>query len=45
MKVAPHIMYSIMKPENQWATTRQNVFSGVFDEARHKPAWAATEAS
>ena len=28
-----------------WATTRQNVSSGVSDQARHKPACAATEAS
>ena len=27
-----------------WATTRQNVSSGVSDQARHKPACAATEA-
>ena len=27
------------------ATTRQNVSSGVSDQARHKPAYAATEAS
>ena len=27
------------------ATTRQNVSSGVSDQARHKPACAATEAS
>ena len=29
----------------KWATTRQNVSSGVSDQARHKPACAATEAS
>ena len=28
-----------------WATTRQHVFSGVSDQARHKPACAVTEAS
>ena len=28
-----------------WATTRQNVSSGVSDQARHRPACAATEAS
>ena len=28
-----------------WATTQQNVSSGVSDQARHKPACAATEAS
>ena len=28
-----------------WATTRQNVSSGVSDNARHKPAYAATDAS
>ena len=28
-----------------WATARQNVSSGVSDQARHKPACAATEAS
>ena len=28
-----------------WATTWQNVSSGVSDQARHKPACAATEAS
>ena len=28
-----------------WATTRQNVSSGVSDQARHKQACAATEAS
>ena len=28
-----------------WATTRQNVSSGVSDQARHKPACTATEAS
>ena len=28
-----------------WATTRQNVSSGVSNQARHKPAFAATEAS
>ena len=28
-----------------WATTRQNVSSGVSDQARHKSACAATEAS
>ena len=27
-----------------WATTRQNMSSGVSDQARHKPACAATEA-
>ena len=27
-----------------WATTRQNVSSGVSDQARHKPACTATEA-
>ena len=26
-------------------TTRQNVSSGVSDQARHKSAWAATETS
>ena len=30
---------------HNWATTRQNVSSGVSDQARHKPACAATEAS
>ena len=33
------------KPLKIWATTRQNVSSGVSDQARHKPACAATEAS
>ena len=28
-----------------WARTRQNVSSGVSDQARHKPACAATETS
>ena len=28
-----------------WATTRQNMSSGVSDQARHKLACAATEAS
>ena len=28
-----------------WATTRQNVSSGVSDQTRHKPACAATDAS
>ena len=28
-----------------WATTRQNVYSGVSEQARHKLACAATEAS
>ena len=28
-----------------WATTRQNVSSGVSDQDRHKPACAATDAS
>ena len=28
-----------------WAMTQQNVSSGVSDQARHKPACAATEAS
>ena len=28
-----------------WATTRQNMSSGVSDQARHKPACTATEAS
>ena len=27
-----------------WATTQQNLSSGVSDQARHKPACAATEA-
>ena len=31
--------------EKIWAMTRQNVSSGVSDQARHKPASAATEAS
>ena len=30
---------------NIWATTQQNMSSGVSDQARHKPACAATEAS
>ena len=30
---------------NILATTRQNISSGVSDQARHKPACAATEAS
>ena len=30
---------------NIWATTRENKSSGVSDQARHKPACAATEAS
>ena len=29
----------------EWASTRQNVSSGVSDQARHKPACTATEAS
>ena len=28
-----------------WATTRQNMSLGVSNQARHKPACAATEAS
>ena len=28
-----------------WATTQQNVSSGVSDQATHEPACAATEAS
>ena len=31
--------------ENKWTMTRQNVSSGVSDQARRKPACAATEAS
>ena len=31
--------------QSKWATTQQNVSSGVSDQARHKPACAATEAS
>ena len=31
--------------ENKWATTRQNVSSGLSNQARHKQACAATEAS
>ena len=31
--------------KNIWVTTRQNMSSGVSDQARHKPACAATEAS
>ena len=30
---------------NIWATTWQNMSSGVTDQARHKPACPATEAS
>ena len=31
--------------KSKWATTRQNMSLGVSDQARHKPACAATEAS
>ena len=31
--------------EEKWAAPRENVSSGVSDQARHKPACAATEAS
>ena len=34
-----------LNDECNWATTRQNVSSGVSDQARHKPACTATEAS
>ena len=28
-----------------WATSRENVSSGIFDKVRFKPAWSATEPS
>ena len=40
-----HASWFLSKNENKWATTRQNVSSGVSDQARHKPACAAIEAS
>ena len=46
---APLLNRNTTKGENTiyviWATTRQNVSSGVSNQARHKPACAATEAS
>ena len=30
---------------NIWATSRENVSSGIFEQARFKPACLATEAS
>ena len=29
----------------KWATSRENVFSAIFDQVRFKPACLATEAS
>ena len=36
---------TLMTNSYKWATTWQNLSSGVFDQARHKPACTATEAS
>ena len=41
----PFLWYAICNSNCIWAMTRQNVSSGVSDQARHKPACAATEAS
>ena len=42
----PHLWpYWVTAHTRIWATTRQNVSSGVSDQARHKRACAATEAS
>ena len=35
----------LIKKKIIWDTTRQNVYLGVSDQVRYKPAYAATEAS
>ena len=39
------ILTILIGTSESWATTQQNVSSGVSNHARHKPASAATEAS
>ena len=34
-----------MKEGIKWATSRENLSSGIFDQVRFKPAESATEAS